>query len=543
MANSANNRKMTEQEILAFFDDAINYEYIYVCYQPKINHVTGRMIGAEALMRMKHPVYGIQMPGDFIPIFEKNDLVFSADIFVCELVCKFLRKCIDMGLTPVPISVNMSRYDIYNHDYVEQVESIRKEFDIPVQYIHIEITESSAIGGMELMTDVLDKFHELGYKVEMDDFGSGYSSLNVLKDLDVDVIKLDMRFLTGDIGGRGGAIISSIVQMTKWLNTPVVAEGVETHEQADYMKSIGCNYIQGYLYSQPIPEEEFIEKLKILDHEPVAQSMDLIYSIQSGRFWDPQSIETLLFNNMVGPAVIFIYKKKEDRIEFVRVNDKYNKEIGMNLSAKEMLTFDLLSSLDENDKIVLKAILERAIQLGDEETCEVWRNICSKTCGDEKVLIRSNIRMIGRADDQYLFYAMVQNITADRRRYDILFDSEKKFRTASEQNNTYAWEYEISTKIMRPCFRCMRDLGLPPVVENYPEPVIESGLFPADYADMYRDWMRQLAEGVDNLEAVIPLTANRIPFIVRYTLEYDENGRPLKAYGSATLVVSDRSEQ
>ncbi len=103
----------------------------------------------------------------------------------------------------------------------------------------------------------------------------------------------------------------------------------------------------------------------------------------------------------------------------------------------------------------------------------------------------------------------------------------------------YAWEYTIGTKQMRPCFRCMRDLGLPPLVENYPEPAIAAGIFPQDYADMYRDWHRQLEDGVGELEAIIPLTVGRVPFHVRYTTEFDENGKPLKAYGSATLVVDD----
>lgn len=541
MPDSDAKRKMTEQELVSYFFDAVNYGHIYNVYQPKMNHVTGRMIGAEALMRMKHPLYGLQMPSDFIPVFEKNDMVFSADLVVCENVCKFLRKCIDEGIPVVPISVNMSRYDVYNHDYVEQVECIRKEYDIPVEYIHIEITETSAIGGMELMTDVIDKFHELGYKVEMDDFGSGYSSLNVLKDLDVDVIKLDMNFLSGDIGGRGGAIISSIVQMTKWLNTPVVAEGVETNEQADYMKSIGCNYIQGYLYSKPLEEDEFREKLMKLDHEPVVASNELMHSIKTGRFWDPQSIETLLFNHMSGPAAVFTFRDK--KIEFVRVNEKYIREIGMNLTAKEMLGFDLLGAMDEFNVRKFIDALNDAIITEEEVTCEVWATICSKICGEEKVLVRNELRMIGRAGDQYLFYAMVRNITSDRRRFEALADSEKKFRMASENNNTYAWEYEISTKKMRPCLRCMRDLGVPAVVENYPQPVFDSGLFPMDYYDMYMDWHRKLAQGVEHLEGVIPLTAERIPFRVMYTTEFDENGRPLKAYGSATLIVKDEEQK
>jgi hypothetical protein len=145
--------------------------------------------------------------------------------------------------------------------------------------------------------------------------------------------------------------------------------------------------------------------------------------------------------------------------------------------------------------------------------------------------------MIGKADNQYLFYAMVQNITAEKKSYTELANSEKRFRNAAEQINVYAWEYTIATKQMRPCYRCMRDLHLPPLIENYPEPAIENGIFPPDYADMYRDWHRQLEQGVEHLEAIIPLTVGRVPFHVRYTLERDENGKPLKAYGSAALVV------
>lgn len=302
-------KQMNEQELLACFDDAVSYGHIYPLYQPKINHATGRMIGAEALMRWTHPVCGMQYPSDFIPVLEKNDLIYRADLSIFESVCKFLRSCLDNGVKPVPISVNMSRYDIYRKDYVDEIEKLRSQYDIPVKYIHVEVTETSAIGGMELVSGVLKKLHEYGYVVEMDDFGSGYSSLNILKDLEVDVIKLDMRFLSGEIGGRGGTIISSIVQMAKWLGTPVIAEGVETVEQADFMKSIGCKYVQGYLYSKPVPVEEFRQKLGQLEHEPMKPAMDLIRTMDAGKFWDPSSMETLIFNNFIGGAAIFTYQE------------------------------------------------------------------------------------------------------------------------------------------------------------------------------------------------------------------------------------------
>lgn len=528
-------KRMSEQELLGGFEDAMRYGHIFACYQPKINHNTGRMIGAEALMRWKHPVFGLQYPSDFIPLLEKNDLICTADLYIFEQVCKFQRRCLDEGISTVPISVNMSRYDIYHDDYVDKIEALRVSYDIPIKLFHIEITESSAIGGMELVSDVLSRLHSYGYKVEMDDFGSGYSSLNVLKDLEVDVIKLDMRFLSGSsIGGRGGAILNAIVQMTKWLNTPVIAEGIETLEQADYMKSIGCNYIQGYLYSKPVTEEEFIKKLGQLEHEPVAPSI-VMEQMDAGKFWDPDSLETLIFNNYVGGAAIFSYL--DGKAEMLRVNKKYVKEIGMNMSEQDILNCEPWSCMDEHNKEIYIDALNRAVTTREEVSCETWRTFCSKTCGEDKICIRSFIRMIGKTDQQYLFYVMVQNITAEKKNFDALYNSERKFRFASEQANVYAWEYDVATKEMRPCFRCMRDLNVPPVVYNYPEPLIESGIFPPDYADMYRDWMKQIEEGVDHLEAIIPLTVGRIPFHVRYTTEFDENGKPLKAYGSATLVV------
>lgn len=533
-------KRMSEQELLAAFDEALRDNHIFVVFQPKMNHTTGRMIGAEALMRWKHPEHGLQYPSDFIPLLESHDLIRFADLHVFEDVCRFQRKCLDEGIPAVPISFNMSRYDIYHTDYVSQIEAVRQKYDIPVNLLHVEITESSAIGGMELVSDVLMQLHELGYVVEMDDFGSGYSSLNVLKDLEVDVIKLDMRFLSGSIGGRGGTIISAIIQMTKWLGTPVVAEGVETIEQADYMKSIGCPYIQGYLYSKPVTADEFIEKLRRINHEPVSKVLDLLVSMDAGKFWDPSSLETLIFNHYVGGAAIFTYQ--DGKLEVLRVNQKYAKEIAMHMTEDEILRSDPWEVFDEANHQVYENTLRLAMQSGDEETCDTWRIICSKTCGSDKICVRSFIRMIGRAGTQTIFYAMVQNVTAEKKRYDLLYESERRFRFASEQINVYAWEYEFSSKQMRPCFRCMRDLGLPPLLENYPDSAIDMGIFPQDYADQYRDWIRRLEAGEEYIEGIIPLTVGRIPFHVRYTLERDENGKPLKAYGSAALVVDGESE-
>jgi PAS domain-containing protein len=324
--------------------------------------------------------------------------------------------------------------------------------------------------------------------------------------------------------------------MAKWLGTPVIAEGVEELEQADFMKSIGCKYVQGYLYSKPVSADEFRKKLGQLEHEPMKPAMDLVRTMDAGKFWDPASMETLIFNNFIGGASIFTYQ--DGQLEILRVNKKYVKELGMNMLEQEILNSDPWETFDEKNHQLYEDTLKRAIESREEETCETWRCICSTICGEDDICIRSHIRMIGQTENQYLFYARVRNVTKEKKRTRQLDENEQRFTNAFEQVNVYAWEYTIATKQMRPCYRCMRDLNLPPLVENYPETAIEQGIFPPDYADMYREWMRQLDAGeVDTLEGIIPLTVGRVPFHVRYTLERDENGEPLKAYGSAALVV------
>lgn len=483
----------------------------------------------------------MQSPGDFIPVFEGNGLITRLDLYVFEEICSFISRCRGTDIKTVPISFNVSRYDVISGDFIERIEEIRKKYDIPVTNLRAEITESSMIGGNDHMAKIVHKFQSLGYVVEMDDFGSGYSSLNVLKDIEVDIIKLDMAFMRGNITKRGGIIISSIIRMANWLGTPVIAEGVETPEQAEYLKSIGCIYIQGFLFSKPVPENEYVNMLRNIKSDVLAPGMKLIDKLDAEKFWSPESFETLVFNNFVGGAAVISFK--DDEIETLRVNERYLKELGMNMNQQDIILNQKNLNFDEKNKQIYIDTINRAIVSNDYETCVTWREVFSQCCGEDSLCIESTMRVIGRAEGQYLLYVLIRNITHEKKMYMKLYDSEKKFRTAGEQANIYCWEYTIDTKEMRPCFRCMRDLGLPPLLENYPEPVIESGLFPPDYADMYRDWHKQLAEGAEHLEAIIPLTVNRIPFHVRYTAEFDENGHPYKAYGSATQVVDMLTEK
>ena len=529
------NDLLSEQEISGIMEGALAEEQFLVYYQPQYNHVTGGLVGAEALVRWKHPERGLISPGLFIPIFERNGFITKLDLYVFGHVCAFLRKCMDQNLPVVPISSNFSQYDIFQPRFVEKLEELRMKYNVPVKYLRVEITESAIVGGSERVNEIVKRLRECGYVVEMDDFGSGYSSLNVLREVDLDVIKLDMLFLSEKANNnRGGTIISSIVRMAKWLDMPVIAEGVETIGQADFLRSIGCEYIQGYLYSKPLPEDEFEALLLKNRIDTAALQESKNQTVDAYDFWEPKSQETLIFSNFVGGAAIF--ECHNGKTEILRVNKKYLKELGMNLSEKELIESDPFTFFDEENRRIYSETLRRAVATGEEQECDTWRTLSSSCCGDEKICIHSNIRMIGHSGNHYLFYSMIRNVTTEKEYQKALLENERRFKAASEHANIYYWEYIVATKEMRPCFRCMRDLGLPALLTNYPDSAIELGVFPPEVADLYRDWHRQIAEGVPELEAVMPLTVGRVPFRVKYTTEFDEYGRPIKAYGSATLI-------
>ncbi len=532
------NAMLSEQEVFAEMNAALAGEHFVVYYQPQYNHSTGMLVGAEALVRWQHPQKGMISPAQFIPVFEKNGFITKLDFYVFEKVAAFIQRSLEKGYSVVPVSVNFSKHDIFSQDFVETLDAIRAKYGVPAKYLRIEITESVLVGNNTAVNEIINRLHERGYVIEMDDFGSGYSSLNVLKDLDFDIIKLDMLFMRNEgKNKRGGTILSSVVNMAKWLNLPIIAEGVETAEQADFLQSIGCNYIQGYLYSKPLPEAEYVKLISGSHIGAIVPQMHINEKLHAENFWDPSSQETLIFSNFVGAAVIFSYNRSAKTMEILRVNPKYLKELGMNLTEKEIILKNPLDTLDEANQAAYIAVLERAIETGEEQEIETWREIRSDCCGVEHFWIRSNMIAIGSSNDQVLFYCTIRNITYEKQNMDAMREGEKRFKMASEQANMYFWEYTVATKEMRPCFRCMRDLGLPPLLRNYPDSAIEQGVFPPEVADMYRDWHVQIEHGAKELEAVIPLTMDRIPFRVKYTTEFDENGHPVKAYGSAVLVV------
>lgn len=254
-------RIMREQELVNNMEQAMKQKQFVLYLQPKYGLKKNKMRGAEVLIRWKEPKEGMISPGEFIPIFEKNGLIMKLDYYVWEQSCILVRKWLDEGKKPIPVSVNISRVSMYNPRIVEEIHELVVKYDIPVELFHLELTESAYTTNSEAILEAIDKLHEYGFTILMDDFGSGYSSLNVLKDMDVDLLKLDMKFMSNTKKQeRSESILANVVRLAKDLELPVIAEGVESKEQVDFLRDIGCEYVQGYYFARPMPVEDY-EKL------------------------------------------------------------------------------------------------------------------------------------------------------------------------------------------------------------------------------------------------------------------------------------------
>ena len=256
------NNIMAEQEIVNDMNSALAKRQFFVCYQPVVDTITKRTVSAEALVRWKHPERGIISPGLFIPVFEKNGFITKLDMYVCEEVCRHQHEERLKGHKVVPVSVNLSRINFYNNDLHKEILSLLKKYDLTSEDIKLEITESAYQDNPEDLIMAIDTLQRYGFKVLMDDFGSGYSSLNMLKDCPVDILKIDMKFIDDiEYSERASSIVYNIINMAKTLKMETLVEGVETKKQYELLVNMGCDNIQGYYFSKPVSDEEFVNRI------------------------------------------------------------------------------------------------------------------------------------------------------------------------------------------------------------------------------------------------------------------------------------------
>ena len=263
--SSLHEKKIFEERLLNDVDEALKDGQFYLNYQPKYNVENDDpvLVSAEALVRWNHPALGTISPGVFIPLLEKNGLIQKLDFHIWEKAMEMAARIRDDFGKKIPISINVSRMDLYIHDLIRYLKTTMKKYDLDSDYIYLEITESAYAEDQNQITETIEKLSGEGFTIEMDDFGTGYSSLNMLADLDVDVIKLDMRFVQNiKSNEKQEKMVKLVLDIARDLSMKVVAEGVEEKEQVEFLKAAGCDVIQGFYFSKPLSEDDFIDLVK-----------------------------------------------------------------------------------------------------------------------------------------------------------------------------------------------------------------------------------------------------------------------------------------
>lgn len=390
-----------EQNIINEMSDALANGQFMPYYQPKYDVRTNRPVGAEALARWIHPTKGFISPGVFIPIFEKNGFISKLDFYMWECVCKQLKEWKERGIPLFPVSVNVSRVNLYNPNLVDLIVDLLKKYDVDPKYFNLEITESVYTDENIMIDDVTNKLHEKGFTILMDDFGSGYSSLNVLKDVQVDVLKLDMKFMfKAKYEGRAETIIASVVRMAKWLNIPIIAEGVDKREQVEFLRGLGCEYIQGFYFAKPMPVEEY-EALISKQEEYISNDK---HGFNGEEFWKPNGNATIAINSILQPAVVVEYFAN-GTADTVSVNKAFNEEFGF---ASDLYgKYNMLTSVDKEFSGVFKNAIEEAYRTKNAAECTYSMH----NAGGRKLWLNVHFRYVNETDTSVILIAFINDVT------------------------------------------------------------------------------------------------------------------------------------
>ena len=403
-----------EQELITDMVIGIRKNEFKIYIQPQYDYTTDSMSGAEALVRWMHPTKGLISPSVFIPVFERNGFITQLDQYIWDKTCAYIRKWKDMGLNPVPISVNVSRRDIYNQNLVAVFSRLLKKYNLTPDSLRLEITESAYMDNPSQLINVVKDLKNLGFCLEMDDFGSGYSSLNTLKDVPVDILKLDMQFIIDSTEKnkskpkhqkRSSNILTSVVRMANLLQLPVIAEGIESKAQADYLKSIGCFHMQGFYFSKPMPAEEF-EAMQEMLPEANSELPEEKEEEANGDFLDSASVNNMLFNKFVGAAAIIEWSGY--KLELLQMNNLYLKEIGTSRAEYSQYQKDVLQRIVEKSRPAIIEAMAQAVKTKRMEFCEIE----VLPLGTEKESFWLRIRLVHLSNTATgdIFFAGVENI-------------------------------------------------------------------------------------------------------------------------------------
>jgi EAL domain-containing protein (putative c-di-GMP-specific phosphodiesterase class I) len=316
------------------------------------------------------------------------------DYNIWEQVCQIQHMRNEKGLTPIPISVNLSRKSVYDPNLVESIVGLLRRYEIEPRLFRNEVTESAYIDNATQLIKTVEDLQRYGFTVLMDDFGSGYSSFNTLKDIPVDILKIDMKFMEGfERGGRVGVILASVLRMTKWLGIPVIAEGVETLEQYEFLHSIGCDYTQGFYFARPMPYDEFEEHVAGLPKAAITSPArfhvdDVVAALGSGHLFDRVMDDIL--------DAYAVYEFNASALETVRGSEGYFKLFGYDMDAFKRESSNVLHHIVHDDREYVVQACHEAIETG--KPCNLA--ISCTVRGGEVCRLHLTLSCVGKSNDE-----------------------------------------------------------------------------------------------------------------------------------------------
>ena len=342
-----------EYRLLSEFMNALKNHEITFFLQPQCRISSKKIVGGEALARWIKADGTHVPPADFIPVLEKYGFIPDLDQYLWEEVCKWIKNRLDNNLPTVSISVNVSRVDIFAIDIAKVFADLTKKYNIPHNLIKIEITESSYAENTDLINDLVISLKKDGFVVLMDDFGNGYSSLNMLSNVQIDAIKLDAQFLhfdTNNIVGKGMHILESVINMAKIIAVPIIVEGVENKEQCDFLENLGCRYIQGFYFYRPMPKDEFA---KIIDNENNIDNRGFVVKLNEQfrirEFMDRNIYSDSMLNDIIGAVAFYSWRGEETDI--VRFNEQFYQAVGVPDFADRLTNIERFLHKDDIEKM------------------------------------------------------------------------------------------------------------------------------------------------------------------------------------------------
>ncbi len=401
-----------EMSILSEVQKGIENREFIIYMQPQVHAQTNKIVGAETLVRWNSKEKGMISPGVFIPVLEKNGFISNLDKYIWEETCAWQRKRINEGKEILPVSVNVSRVDIFSLDLVQTFIDLTTKYDIPRTSVKIEITESTYAENDEKIGKIAEELRKEGFCVYLDDFGSGYSSLNMLKNIYVDAIKIDMKFLDMDESNtkKGESIIESVISMARSLSIPIIVEGAETDREIQILTAMGCRYVQGFYYYKPMSIDDFENLLERGNVDYSGLQIKRVDQVRASEFFDPALFSDAMINNILG-AVAFYEISEDNKVALTRVNEQFYRMMNIDVLSTEVYK----SHFDEEEygmqQELFRQILEEAY--ANPVTGATYNYVGHTPNGDE-MLLHIRVFFLRESEGRRIFYVSFTDVGKNR---------------------------------------------------------------------------------------------------------------------------------